>query len=326
MNILVTGGAGFIGSHVCESLLGRGHHLAVVDSFDPFYDAAVKRENLAAISESGSFDFLQVDVRDAAQIQEICRSRSIDAIVHLAARPGVRQSLGDPVTYESINIGGTIAILEAARHAGVRKIVFASSSSVYGPQCPAPFREHESRLEPVSPYGLTKVSGEQFCRLYAELYGIDIVCLRLFSVYGPRLRPDLAMHRFASAICSGEPLTVFGTGETSRDYTFVSDVAGAVGSGAETSLPGFHVINIGNSNPIALSQVIARLEDALGRRATIRHLPEQPGEMTATCADVTRARALLSYHPSVSFEDGIVRFARWFMETSAARAVSAKAG
>ena len=325
---LVTGAAGFIGSHVVDALLAGGHHVVGLDNFDDFYPRAVKERNLAAAAGSEAFRLVDGDVRDARLLAELLRAEMV--VVHLAARAGVRPSIQEPERYASVNVLGTVQVLEAARLAGVRRVVFASSSSVYGDTAPVPFREDWPAVEPISPYAATKRAGELLCATYAHLYPLRIAALRFFTVYGPRQRPDLAIHAFTRRTAAGESIPFFGDGSAERDYTYVDDiVAGVLGAvawtGAGAGLDGaFEIVNLGESRTTRLDRLVELIAAALaaeGLPAVVRleRRPPQPGDVRRTCADVSKARRLLGYAPSVPVEEGIPRFVRWFKEEADGR-------
>lgn len=313
MHILVTGGAGFIGSHLVETLLAEGHRVGVLDDFNDFYAPAVKRANLAAVQER--IDLHEADLRDAAAVSAIVGEGGYDAIVHLAARAGVRPSIADPQLYVDANVTGTLNLLEAARRARVRRFVFASSSSVYGLCQTVPFREDAPLPQTISPYAATKLAGEHLCSNYAHLYDLQVVCLRFFTVYGPRQRPDLAIHQFTRRIQHGLPIQQFGDGLTRRDYTYVDDTIQGVVAALAYDGPRFDVFNLGESQTTALRDLIALIEGALEKRAVIERLPEQPGDVPLTCADVSKARRLLGYRPTTLITEGIPRFVEWYLAT-----------
>lgn len=313
MRILVTGGAGFIGSHLGERLLSDGHSLAIVDDLNDFYSPAVKRANLDAVYRAGRVTFHEADICDQEKMFNIGREFKPDAIVHLAARAGVRPSLEDPLLYERTNVRGTVVLLEMARQVGVPKFVFASSSSIYGVADKVPFREDDALNLPISPYAATKIAGEKICFTYAHLYNIRVVCLRLFTVYGPRQRPDLAIHKFTRLITQGQPIPVFGNGSSGRDYTFYSDVVDGVVAALHYDCQ-FNVFNLGNSHPVDLKTLVRTLEVSLGREATIQRLPNQPGDVPITYADISKAQRLLGYSPRVLFNEGIAEFVAWFRQ------------
>ncbi len=310
MKVLVTGGAGFIGSHFCSRLRGDGHEIAVVDDLNDYYPPALKLRNLDIIRAFGPFLFHQRDICDAGAMAEILQSWRPDAVVHLAARAGVRPSLEQPLLYERVNVGGTLALLEACRESGVRKFVFASSSSVYGDTTQPPFAEERPVSRPVSPYAATKLAGEQLCYTYFHLYGIRSVCLRFFTVYGPRQRPDLAIRKFAERIASGQAISVFGDGSSGRDYTFVEDIVEGMTAALHYDC-GHDIINLGNSRPVTLLEMIRTLEEAIGKKAEIEWLPDQSGDVPITCADIGKAVRVLGYSPRTPFPAGIRKFLDW---------------
>jgi len=310
MKALVTGAAGFIGSHLCERLTSQGWDVAGLDNFDPFYSEAVKRRNVAGLLSSGKFELVEGDIRDAECVRSILASGDIDIIVHLAAKAGVRPSIEDPLGYQDVNINGTMVMLESAVKAGIKKFVFASSSSVYGNNEKVPFSETDNVDFPISPYAATKKAGELLCHTYSHLYGIDMTCLRFFTVYGPRQRPDLAIHKFARLIEAGEAIPVFGDGSMSRDFTYIDDIVDGVVAAMERC-SGYEIYNLGESRPVRLDELIAAIEKALGKKAIINRLPEQPGDVKLTYADVTKAQKELGYSPKTEFSAGLARFVRW---------------
>jgi UDP-glucuronate 4-epimerase len=317
VNVLVTGGAGFIGSHVAERLLRDGDRVTILDDFSDGYAPVLKRQNVAEVRRAGAAALVRCDVRDAGALARAVAKAAPDAIVHLAARTGVRASVERPLLYEDVNVRGTFAVLEAMRAARVPRLVFASSSSVYGNAGErGPVRESEPLVAPLSPYAATKIAGESAVHVYAHLYGIAAVCLRFFTVYGPRQRPDLAIHAFAGAILRGEPIPVYGDGGSRRDYTYAADAAEAVAAALRADAR-FEVVNVGSARPVRLGAMIAALERALGRPARVRHLPPQPGDVEATFAEIGKARALLGWEPRTAFEDGIAAFARWYLAARA---------
>lgn len=320
MRILLTGGAGFIGSHLAERLLHDGHEVHIVDELNDFYSPAVKRANLSAVFRAGPAVFHQANICDAGAMQSIVRQHSLDTIVHLAGRAGVRPSLEQPLLYEQTNVRGTMVLLETARLSGVRKFIFASSSSIYGIANQMPFREDDGLHLPVSPYAATKIAGEKICFTYSHLYGISTIALRFFTVYGPRQRPDLAIHKFTRLIDQGKPIPVFGAGLSARDYTFFEDTVQGIVAALAYEAP-FEVFNLGNSEPVDLQTVISTLEASLGKKAQITRLPDQPGDVPITCADISKARALLGYNPQTSFQRGMDRFVEWYR--AGTRAVAA---
>ena len=316
MNILVTGGAGFIGSHVVDSLLANGDAVTVLDNFDPFYDRRIKERNIAAHRTHPRWRLIEADVRDADALGRL-PAGSFDAIVHLAALGGVRRSIETPLTYQDVNLRGTHNVLEAARRLKVPHLVFASSSSVYGVNPRVPWHEDDSVLKPISPYASTKVSGELLGHVYSHLYGIRFLALRVFTVYGPRQRPDLAIHKFANLIAVGRPVPVYGDGSTRRDYTYVGDLVTGIEAALRYDRSPYEVINLGNNATVTLLEMIRALEGALGMRATIDWQPEQPGDVPQTWASVAKAHDLLGYEPRTTFTEGVRRFAEWFLQTAA---------
>jgi UDP-glucuronate 4-epimerase len=312
MNFLVTGGAGFIGSHVCERLLQVGHAVWALDDLNPFYSPAIKERNLAEIKSLGKpFTFIKADLCDAAAINKLFAEVRFDQIIHLAARAGVRPSLEDPLLYQQVNVGGTVNLLEAARRQGVKKIVIASSSSVYGVNQKVPFAESDPVFSAISPYAATKLACESLGHVYHHVYGMDVAMLRFFTVYGPRQRPDLAIHKFASLIAAGKPIPVFGDGSTARDYTYITDIVDGVMACMERQF-GFEIFNLGESQTVTLNRLIELLEESLGRKAIIQRLPPQAGDVPLTFADISKSRRELAYAPKVKIEQGIPLFVEWF--------------
>ncbi len=322
MRILVTGGAGFIGSHLSERLLRDGHFVAIVDELNDFYSPEVKRANLHSVLCAGPATFHQADICDAETMLAIARQEKPEAIIHLAARAGVRPSLEDPLLYEQVNVRGTMVLLEVARQLEIRKFVFASSSSIYGIANRVPFSEEDALNLPISPYAATKIAGEKICFTYSHLYAIRTVCLRFFTVYGPRQRPDLAIHKFAKLITQGRPIPVFGDGTAGRDYTFYTDTVDGIVSALHHDCE-FDVFNLGNSHPVELDTLITTLESSLGKKANINRLPDQPGDVPITYADISKAKRLLGYSPRVPFEQGIEEFVGWFQGSPAQLAAAA---
>jgi UDP-glucuronate 4-epimerase len=315
---LVTGAAGFIGSHVCEDLARSGWRVVGVDNFAPFYPRAEKEANLAEMIPEAREHFFEADIRDEPRMAELLAEHQVDLVVHLAAMAGVRPSIEQPTTYMDVNVGGTVSLLEAARKAGVKRFIFASSSSVYGSRNTLPFREDQPVQTPMSPYAASKIAGEAICYTYHHLHHIPITCLRFFTVYGPRQRPDLAINKFVRLMFADEPLPVYGDGTSSRDYTFISDIVAGVRAAAERDL-GFAIINLGNSQPVNLDELIRALESVTGLTAKIEHLPSQPGDMQHTCADITRAQMLLDWRPTTPLEDGLRLFVEWWKRRRSSR-------
>ena len=324
-SFLVTGAAGFIGSHVVEALLAGGHRVIGLDNFDDFYPRTVKESNLARVRDAPAFRLVEGDVRDAQLVAGLTTSDTV--VVHLAARAGVRPSIEMPELYASVNVLGTATVLEAARQAGARRIVYASSSSVYGDTAPVPFEETWPAVQPISPYAATKRAGELLCATYAHLYAMRIVALRFFTVYGPRQRPDLAIHKFARLMAEGRPVPFFGDGSTERDYTYIDDIVAGVlraadwtgASAAGAGGGGCEIVNLGESRTTRLDRLLELISAALAAeglpaRPELDRRPVQPGDVTRTCADISKARRLLGYAPSTTVEEGIPRFVRWFKE------------
>ena len=311
MHVLVTGGAGFIGSHLVDSLLKDGDRVTVIDNFDPFYDPAVKRRAVERHREYDAYRLVEGDIRDAVRLQTELPD-DFDVIVHLAARAGVRPSISDPVGYQEVNVHGTQNLLELARTRGVHQFIFAGSSSVYGVNLNVPWREDDCVLAPISPYAATKVSGELLGHVYSHLYGIRFLSLRFFTVYGPRQRPDLAIHKFAKLMAAGSPLPFFGDGSTRRDYTYIDDILAGIRAAITYRASAYEVINLGNNHTVSLQEMVTTLETTLEMRAVLDRQPEQPGDVPQTWADISKAGRLLGYQPSTSFSDGIARFATWF--------------
>ena len=313
-NILVTGGAGFIGSHLVDRLLAEGDwRVTVVDDFNDFYSPEVKRRNVRAHLQSPAYRLFEADIRDAARLEEVFKEGRFECIVHLAARAGVRPSLAEPLLYAETNINGTLNLLELARAYEVQQFVFGSSSSIYGINAKLPFSEEDPARQPISPYAATKGAGELICHTYSHLYGIRSVCLRFFTVYGARQRPDLAIHKFAKLISEHQPIPVYGDGTSRRDYTYIDDIIAGVRAAIDYRESVYEIINLGESETVELNELIALLEKELDQRAVIDRQPPQPGDVPQTFADVSKARRLLGYNPQTKIEDGIHRFALWFL-------------
>lgn len=323
MRIVVTGGAGFIGSHLCERLLAGRHEVVCFDNFDDFYSHEAKQQNLSAIAEHPGFTLVRGDIRNPGDAANALRHAN--AVVHLAARPGVRPSLRDPGLYEEINVRGTIHLLEAARGQGVKHVVFGSSSSVYGVQEGGPFDEEATPCRPASPYGASKLAAEVYSATYQRLYGTPVTCLRFFTVYGPRQRPDMAIHRFTRLIEEGRPVPVYGDGTSRRDYTYVDDVIDGIVRAIERP-DGYQVYNLGNSETVALRDLIAIIERALGKTAVASTEPPQPGDVPITHASIERAGRHLGYRPQIKIEEGVRRFVEWFRAQRTPASVVADGG
>ena len=315
VKFLVTGGAGFIGSNLCERLLGKGHSVWAFDDLNSFYDVSIKRRNIREIqSLAKPFTFIHGDITDRAALDELFRETKFDQIIHLAARAGVRPSLAEPALYQRVNVEGTTNLLEAARQNGVKKITIASSSSVYGVNAKIPFSESDPIFSAISPYAASKLACESLGHVYHHVYGMDVAMLRFFTVYGPRQRPDLAIHKFAQLISAEKPIPVFGDGSTARDYTYVSDTIDGILACTKKEF-GFEIFNLGESQTVTLSYLIELLEKALGKKAIINRQPPQPGDVPITFADISKAKKILGYNPRVKIEQGIPRFVEWFRKT-----------
>jgi UDP-glucuronate 4-epimerase len=314
MRILVTGGAGFVGSHLVEKLLAAGHDVAILDDFNDFYDPQIKRENVSAVSKDIAIH--HVDLRDSTAVRNVFHREKFEAIAHLAARAGIRPSIQHPRLYYDTNVTGTLHLLDAARVTGVERFIFASSSSVYGISKTVPFSEDQHLTQTLSPYAATKIAGEFLCSTYSHLYQMKVVALRYFTVYGPRQRPDLAIHQFTRRIYAGQPIDQFGNGTTRRDYTYIDDIIQGTMAALKYEGPLFDIFNLGESDTIQLKDLIAAIENAIGKKAKINRLPEQPGDMPLTCADISKARKLLGYNPATRLSDGLPQFIVWFLKRS----------
>jgi UDP-glucuronate 4-epimerase len=311
--VLVTGGAGFIGSHLCQRLRREEIKVVVLDNFDPFYEPAIKHRNLRSLQGDGGFRLVEGDIRDEKLVEELFAAEGFDTVFHLAARAGVRPSLQEPRLYHDVNVTGTVTLLEAARRNQVEHFVFGSSSSVYGNNKKVPFAEDDLVDHPISPYAASKKAGELISYTYHHLYGMNISCLRFFTVYGPRQRPEMAIHKFTRLITNGEPVPRFGGGGTVRDYTYIDDIIDGVVA-TRRRAKGFSIYNLGESLTTSLGHLIELIEDAVGNKALIREQPAQPGDVECTYADVTRARDELGYKPAVPVEEGIPRFVEWYRQ------------
>ncbi|MFC1662964.1 GDP-mannose 4,6-dehydratase [Patescibacteria group bacterium] len=311
---LLTGGAGFIGSHLTEALLERGHRVICIDDFNDYYNPRYKHENIELFKVHKNYILIKVDIADWDKLQSAFgQFENIDAIIHIAARAGVRPSLKFPQLYTRVNVNGTQNLLELARQNGIKKFIFASSSSVYGNQKKVPFSEKDSVDRPISPYAATKRAGELLMSTYHHLYDIDTVCLRFFTVYGPKGRPDMAPYLFTEWIWNDKELKKFGTGETRRDYTYIDDIIDGVLATLDKNF-GFKIINLGNSNTVTLNEFINIVESALGKKAKIKQLPMQPGDVNQTYSDITKAKQLLNFNPQTGFADGMNKFIKWYKD------------
>jgi UDP-glucuronate 4-epimerase len=314
--ILITGGAGFIGSHLVDALMkDENNRIVIIDNFNDFYAPSIKRANLAPHIEQKRFELIAADITDAQSVNELFAAHNFDCVVHLAARAGVRPSLENPLGYEETNVRGTYVLLEAARINQIPQFIFGSSSSVYGINAKIPFSEDDHVWQTISPYAATKLAGEAACHTYSHLYGMRTVCLRFFTVYGARQRPDLAIHKFARLIDEEKPIPVFGDGTTRRDYTYIDDIIAGIVAAMSYEASPFEVINLGESQTVELRYLIELLESALGKRAIIDRKPLQAGDVPITFADISKARRLLGYDPQTKIEDGIRRFIEWFKKS-----------
>ncbi len=313
MKVLLTGGAGFIGSHFCEYLLDRQHEVVILDNFNDYYDPGIKRRYIQSVQQHPQATVVEGDILDHALMSHLFREHHFDAIVHLAARAGVRPSLKQPGLYERVNVQGTIELLDLARDHNVDRIIVASSSSVYGNNEKVPFHEDDNVDHPISPYAATKKACELICYTFHHLYNMNITCLRFFTVYGPRQRPDMAIHKFTYLLSKDEPIPMYGDGSTRRDYTYITDIL----DGMYKSLlncNGYRIYNLGESKTVSLNELIGIIEEAYGKKAVIQKLPMQPGDVRITYADITRARTELGYDPKVDIRDGVHEFVKWFKQ------------
>ncbi|MFA5014112.1 MAG: GDP-mannose 4,6-dehydratase [Actinomycetota bacterium] len=311
MNILVTGGAGFIGSHLCERLIDLGSNVICIDNFNNFYDPLVKENNIAGIADSKYFKLYHSDITDLPRIEKIFSENSIDMAIHLAARAGVRPSIQNPLLYERVNILGTINILECCKKYNIKKLIFASSSSVYGGNKKLPFSEEDNVDHPISPYAATKKAGELICYTYYDLYKISVYCFRFFTVYGPRQRPEMAIHKFTRLILGGKEVEIYGDGSSSRDYTYIDDVVSGIVNSLD-GLKGFEVINLGNSKTVKLMDLVKMIEDVTVEKAHLRFMEDQPGDVFATYADIGKAEKMLKYFPETNIREGLKKFVKWY--------------
>lgn len=317
-NILMTGGAGFIGSNLIDLFLTNPDiQITCIDNFDTFYDIDIKKHNIADHLKKPNYKLIEVDIRNIDEMKSKLTNH-YDVIIHLAAKVGVRPSVQDPRSYTEVNILGTSNILELARQLKCKKFIFASSSSVYGINPNLPWKEDNHELLPMNPYASSKISGELLGYVYSNLFNLQFISLRLFTVYGPRQRPDLAIHKFAKLISQGQPIDLYGDGESERDYTYIDDITAGIKSALNYSASQYEIINLGNNQPIKLSQLITLLERVLKKKATIRNLPDQPGDLPITFADISKAKRLLDYQPKTSILDGLQRFVNWFREQNEA--------
>ena len=316
--ILITGAAGFIGSHLSERLLQEGSRIICLDNLDTFYDPQIKRENLKPLLANNNFTMIEGDIRDLKLLTDIFEGNRIDIIVHIAARAGVRPSIKEPLLYYDVNVRGTTNLLEMAKNYHVKKFIFASSSSVYGENKKVPFSEDDNVDFPISPYAATKKAGELISFTYHHLYGIPVSCLRFFTVYGPRQRPEMAIHKFTRLIYEGKSIPVYGDGTSRRDYTYIDDIISGITASVNTEL-GYEIINLGESKTVKLTELISLIEENLQKKAIIEWLPDQPGDVPVTFADINKARRLLGYAPCIDIKEGAGRFVEWFLKREKGR-------
>lgn len=311
MNLLVTGCAGFIGSHLCEALLEKGHSVTCIDNFNDYYDPKIKEKNIEKCLKSENFILFRKDITNVNKLEKIFKNKKLDQVIHLAAAVGVRESINKPLFFDEVNIKGTLNLLELCRKFGIKKFIFTSSSSVYGENKKIPFSESDNTNNIVSPYAATKKSAEILCETYSKLYGINITCLRLFTVYGPRGRPDMAPYKFTKLIDEEKEVPMFGDGNSKRDYTYVSDIVNGIISAIDKEFK-FEILNLGNSKPIELKEFIFTIEKIVGKKAKIKKLPAQKGDVSITFADISKAKKLLNYNPKTDLEQGIKNFFEWY--------------
>ena len=311
MTIMVTGCAGFIGSHVVDRLLSSGKNVVGVDNFDSFYNPSIKMKNIEPNLDDNNFVFYRADIRDKAEMDSIFEDNDIEVIIHLAARAGVRPSIQDPLLYEDVNIKGTLNLLELSKEYGIKNFVFASSSSVYGVNEKVPFSESDMVERSISPYAASKKACETYCYTYHHLYDIPVVCLRFFTVYGPRQRPEMAIHKFTRLIDNGQEIEMYGDGTSKRDYTYITDIVDGIVAAVDKR-SGYEIINLGDSKVVELQYLISLIEENLGKKAQIKKMPVQPGDVPITYADISKAQTLFGYAPEIGIEEGIKNFVEWY--------------
>lgn len=312
-SILITGGAGFIGSHLAESLLREGHSITVLDNFNPFYDPSIKRQNIETHREFDDYSLIEGDIRNLDLIDNTFRTHHFDEVIHLAAMAGVRPSIKNPVLYNEVNVAGTMNLLEACRKYGVKRFIFASSSSVYGDNRKVPYSEDDAVDNPISPYAMTKKAGELMAYTYHHLYGIKTACLRFFTVYGPRQRPEMAIHLFTDRIFNDQEIKMFGNGSSCRDYTYIDDIIDGIAGFRKCDFA-YEIVNLGRSDTVKLSDLIAKIERISERKARIIREPFQPGDVIRTYADISKAKSMFGYNPSIDIDEGLKRFIKWYLE------------
>jgi UDP-glucuronate 4-epimerase len=306
----VTGGAGFIGSHLCDKLIERGENVICLDNFDPYYDPGIKEKNIKHNLRKDNFKIVKADIRDKKTLERVFGENDIEKIIHLAAKVGVRHSVKDPLPYMDVNVGGTLSLLEVCKDHDIENFIFISSSAIYGNVEKIPFNEDDPP-KPISPYGVSKKSCELFCHAYHLLYDIPITCLRLFTVYGPRQRPDMAIYKFTKSIEEDKEIEVYGDGTSKRDYTYIDDIVQGILNALDRRFE-FEIFNLASSRPVELLDLISLIEEKLGRRAKIKHVPERAGDIPITHADISKARRLLNFKSRTGIEDGIEKFIEWY--------------
>ena len=313
MNIIVTGGAGFIGSYICEKLINLGFRVICIDNFDDFYSPEIKEDNIRGIINNNNFKLYRSDICNLDGLEEIFLKNDIEVVIHLAAKAGVRPSIKNPLIYQKVNVLGTMNLLECCKKYNIPKFIFASSSSVYGESKKIPFSEDDNVDHPVSPYAATKKAGELICYTYHSLYKISVYCFRFFTVYGPRQRPEMAIHKFTRQVLSGREIEIYGNGSSYRDYTYIDDVVSGVVNSMD-KIKGFEIINLGNSDTIKLIDLVKLIETATGEKAILKFVNRQPGDVSMTCADIRKARKMLKYFPETSIGEGLTKFVSWYKE------------
>jgi UDP-glucuronate 4-epimerase len=314
MNILVTGGAGFIGSNLCEKAINLGHRVICIDNFNNYYNPLIKERNISKLINNDNFILYNCDILDLLKIEEVFSKNKIDLVIHLAARTGVRPSIENALLYETVNVQGTINILDKCRHYGILNFIFASSSSVYGGNTKVPFSESDNVDHPISPYAATKKAGELICYSYSYLFGMSIYCYRFFTVYGPGQRPEMAIHKFTRQILNEQKIDLFGDGDSSRDYTYIDDIINVITDNLE-NIKGFEIINLGNSKPVRLLELVSIIEKITKKKALLNYSGYQQGDVFKTCADILKAKKMLKYSPETDIEQGIRKFVSWYIET-----------
>ncbi|HJY98727.1 MAG TPA: SDR family NAD(P)-dependent oxidoreductase [Patescibacteria group bacterium] len=311
MKILITGGAGFIGSHLARKLLNKGETVVVIDNFDPFYPASEKRKNISDLVKNRKFKLIKADIQEGSRIKNIFKKEKFDYVIHLAAKAGVRPSMLNPKAYIKTNILGTLNLLESSKENRVKNFIFGSSSSVYGERSKVPFSEKDKTDSPISPYGFTKLAGEKLCFVYHHLYGLPVICLRFFTVYGPAQRPDLAIRIFIKLISKGKPVDMYGDGSTTRDYTFIDDIVDGIARSYKKKMD-FEIINLGNSSPVRLKDLIRLIGEKLDKDPKINRLPRQKGDVSKTYADISKARLFLNWSPKTKIDSGLGKMIEWY--------------